>query len=127
MKLADELINESKLSALAMEAVHELQEGSFGSFAEKFGYALSYERDVSIAIQEDLQQSLFEIQSNQSAFALGQISTAVKFFQPSKSGLIAVVECQVSLNNGAAVLIELIISANGDEKHLTLEQISAAA
>jgi hypothetical protein len=51
----------------------------------------------------------------------------VKYFGPNNSGLLAVVECLALAENGAKVLVELIVTGNETERHVTLEQISVAA
>jgi hypothetical protein len=38
--------------------------------------------------------------------------------------LYALVECITPISQDAAVLVELVVSGEGDEKHITLEQIS---
>jgi hypothetical protein len=54
-------------------------------------------------------------------------TSTVKYFEPNDSGLFAVVECLALTDNGAKVLIELIVTDKQGEKHATLEQISVAA
>ncbi len=49
---------------------------------------------------------------------------AVKFFAPIDTGLFAVVECTVPIAGGSEVLLELIVGGKGEEKYITLEDIS---
>ena len=49
---------------------------------------------------------------------------AVRFFERNKSNVVAVIECLAPTENGAAVLVELVVSRKGVENHITLEDIS---
>jgi hypothetical protein len=51
----------------------------------------------------------------------------VKYFGPNDTGLFAVVECSIQVAEGATVLLELVVSGKGEEKHITLEDISGVA
>jgi len=52
---------------------------------------------------------------------------ATKYFAPNDTGLFAAVECTVPVADGAAVLLELIVAGKGEEKHITVEDISGVA
>jgi len=51
----------------------------------------------------------------------------VRYFAPNDTGLFAVVECTVLVDDGTAVLLELIVPGKGEEKHITVEDISGVA
>lgn len=92
--------------------------------AERFGYALAYDRDIALAIQQDFEQCLSEAESPSTPKST---SIQVKYFKPNDAGLYALVECVTAVNERANVLIELIVAGGGDEKYITLEQISYVA
>lgn len=57
----------------------------------------------------------------------GHPSVVVQYFAPNDTGLFAVVECTVLVDDGTAVLLELIVPGKGEEKHITVEDISGVA
>ena len=113
------------LVALGEEAVALLCRGDLDTLARRYGYALSFGRDPARAIRDDLTRSLSEVGATSLASAPPACSTSVKYFQPDGSNLRAVIECLVPTANGAELLVELVVSSTGEEKHVTLEQISA--
>jgi hypothetical protein len=54
-------------------------------------------------------------------------SIVVKYFGPNSAGLFAVVACNVPVANEAAVLLELIVAGDGEEKFISIEEISGVA
>lgn len=89
--------------------------------ANRFGYALSYDREPATAIEADFLRaaaSSYRVASNTHR------SIVVKYFKPNSTGLFAVVECTVPVAERAAVLLELIVAGKGEEKHITVEGIS---
>lgn len=127
MRLLAECITESDLVELGKEAVRLLAAGDLDSLATQFGYALAFGRDPSQAIEADLRQSLAEVNASSVDCAMPQPEPSVRFLQGATAGVVGVIECQVKTNTGSEILLELVLSVNGHEKHLTLEQISAAA
>jgi hypothetical protein len=127
MQLLESQTNASSLSAFGAEAVGLLCSGEFRALADRFGYALAFDREPAKAIEEDLATCLAEIQSNVFAPSNARPSATVKFFKPNATGLFAVVECPVPTENGAQLLVELIVTLAREHKHVTLEQISVAA
>ncbi|GAB3345369.1 hypothetical protein GCM10027359_28690 [Marilutibacter aestuarii] len=92
----------------------------------QFGYALAYDRDPATAIREELVLSLLDL----GASALGPPpaqAPAVSYFKPNDTGLFALVEQRIPTDNTGHVLLELIVSSQGSDKHVVLEQVSAAA
>jgi hypothetical protein len=51
---------------------------------------------------------------------------AVKYFEPNDTGLFALVECLAVADNGRRLLVELVVAGDGDVKHISLEDFSAA-
>lgn len=59
--------------------------------------------------------------------APGNSPIKVRYFEPNNiggTGLFTVVECYVPVADGAVVLLELVVFGNGEEKHITLEDIN---
>lgn len=92
--------------------------------ANRFGYALAYGREPAAAIKTDF---LGAAASPISIVSEAPPSIVVKYFEPNSTGLFAVVECTVPVADGAAVLLELIVTGTGEEKHITVEDISGVA
>ena len=113
------------LKALGAEAVGLLCGGDIGTLANRFGYALSYGRDTATAIRADLAQCLVRLGARSLAAAPGGSVRSVRFYEPNSSSLLAVIACLAPTDNGTAVLVELVVTSNGSEKHITLEDISA--
>ena len=116
----------TSLSALGVEAVRLLCSQDINGLATRFGYALAFDREPAVAIEEDLRSCLVELRAASLVPAPKQTST-VKYLEPNDSGLFAVVESLALTDNGAKVLVELIVTDKQGEKHITLEQISVAA
>jgi hypothetical protein len=123
MRLSPTQTDEKTLTKFGAEAVYLIKNRNFSELAERFGYALAYDRSVAQAIEEDFEQCLSEaeIQSSQNSSSI-----EVKYFKPNTVPLYAVVECITPINEEATVLIELVVTG-GDEKYITLEQISYVA
>ena len=98
-----------------------LMRHDYSGLANRFGYALSFDRAPSAAIEADFLSALASPNKIESC---AHPSIAVKYFAPNDTGLFAVVECTVPVAEGAAVLLELIVAGKGEEKHITLEDIS---
>lgn len=126
MKIAEAQATESALAQIGAEAVALFRKRDFQSLAERFGYALAFGRDLSAALEEDLATSLSEF--SEGAYELKyEPRIAVRRFSDNASNLYAVIECLEPVSDGRAVLLELVVTSTGEEKHVTLEQISAAA
>jgi hypothetical protein len=124
MKLLDAQVNAEALAEIGTDAVHLLRSGDIGTLANRYGYALSYGRDPATAIREDLRRCLSTIGAAALAAEPGLSVPTVVFHKSGSSNLLAVVECQVPADNGAAVLAELVVTTDGAEKHITLEDLS---
>lgn len=126
MQLSAHQIDEAQLTQLGLEATALIRAGDLAAAVARFGYALAQEREPSVALQEDLADCLAQLGAG--ALAPDQpIATIVRYLAENDSGLFAAVECRVPADNGSAVLVELIVTSKGAQKHLCLEQISAAA
>ncbi|WP_440224818.1 hypothetical protein ACQQ2N_06160 [Dokdonella sp. MW10] len=124
MTIVDGLPGVETLEAFGVEATRLLCEGDFATLAERFGYALAYDRDPAIAIREELACSLEEL----GATALGEAPSTpptVSWFEPNDTGLLALVEQRIPTDNGRDILLELILASNGTETGVYLEEVSA--
>jgi hypothetical protein len=126
MKLHDTQMNADSLAELGADAVHLLCRGDIGTLAGRFGYALSYGREPATAIREDLRSCLSKIGAASLATGATLPVPTVVFYKGDVSNLIAIVECQVPADNGATVLVELVVTTDGTERHITLEDVSDA-
>lgn len=124
MKIADGQGAPEALAAFCYEAAQLLCSGDFSALAQRFGYALAFERDPATAIRDDLSAILSEL----GASSLGPPLSlpCVSRLKPNDTALVASVEQRIPTNNGRHVLLELVVSAHAADRHLVLEQISAA-
>lgn len=126
MQISESQLQEAELVSLGAEAVRLLRSLDFSHLAAQFGYAVALGRDTAAAIREDMLAGFADLGAN-SLDAHRGLTTAVKYFQANGTGILASVECLVPTNNGSALLLELVVSADGETKYVTLEQLSAAA
>lgn len=126
MKLSPSEASEEVLAQQGRELVALLKRGEFGSVAERFGYALAFDRDPAVAIQDELASCVSEFQERELPDTSSAESVVVKYFNPNESNLFAVVECEFKEPQGCPVLAELIVTASGEERHVHLEQVSIA-
>ena len=124
MKLLPSQTDEVSLAAFGEEARALLIRRDYSGLANQFGYALAGDRAPSAAIEADF---LSAAASPHKVASGAHQPIAVKYFAPNDTGLFAVVECAVALAGGAAVLLELIVAGKGEEKHITVEEISGVA
>jgi hypothetical protein len=111
------------LAALGVEALRLLCDGNIADLADRFGYALTYQREPVRAIQDDLNSCLTELGATSLLPPLDS-TPKVKYFKPNDTGLLTVVECLALTDKGTRVLVELIVAGSDVEKHVTLEGIS---
>lgn len=121
MKLSSSQTDVESLTKFGQEAIALVAKHDFSALAQQFGYALSYGRNPAQAIESDFAQCIAEAESPSSDT---KQSIQVKYFKPNSVPLCALVECVTPVSQNAAVLVELVVSGEGEEKHITLEQIS---
>ncbi len=124
MQISDGQTDEAALPKMGYEAVRLLCSGEIRVLAARFGYALAFGREPEIAIREDLAECLRQFESQRPTLDVN-FSREVTFFQPNDTGLFALVSCVVPTSNGRDVLVELVVTSNGANKYVTLEDISA--
>ena len=101
-----------------------LMRHDYSGLANRFGYALTFDRPPAVAIKTDF---LSAVASPHNVHSDACPPTVVKYFAPNDTGLFAVVECIVPVAPGATVLLALIVTGTGEEKHITVEDISGVA
>ncbi|KFB66035.1 hypothetical protein [Candidatus Accumulibacter vicinus] len=126
MKLLPTQIDETSLTAFGEEARALLVRHDYAVLASRFGYALAYDRPPAAALEVDFMSAVASPIAVASGAYLPPAIT-VKYFSPNTTGLFAVIECPVPVADKAAVLLELIVSGEDEEKHITVEDISGVA
>ncbi|WP_266172035.1 hypothetical protein [Dyella subtropica] len=121
MLLTEDQTDQQSLLRIGAEAAALLVGRDFCALADRFGYALAYDRKVSDAIEVDLASCLAQADQELEQATPWQ---TVKYFKPNATNLFAVVEYVARMPEGPAVLVELIVSGDGSERHITLEDIS---
>jgi hypothetical protein len=112
--------------SLGAEALRLLCSENTAGLAARFGYALAYQREPARAIEDDLKVRLEEFGARALQPVLNP-APKVTYFKPNDTGLLAVVECRALADNGARVLMTLIVAGNDMEQNVTLEDISVVA
>ena len=100
--------------------------GITDALAASYGYALAYAREKAMAIGEDLGRCLVELGATSLAATDLPPNTKVKYCGPHDF-LYAVVECVLPTSGAGNVLLELVVTSKGQQKHVCLEDISALA
>mgnify|MGYP000846008731 CR=1 FL=1 len=126
MRLLPAQTDESSLIAFGEEARSLLVGRDYAGLASRFGYALAYDRPLAAALEADFMSAVASPITVASGAYLPPAIT-VKYFSLNTTGLFAVVECPVPVADKAAVLLELIVAGKGEEKHITVEDISGLA
>jgi hypothetical protein len=122
MRLLPKQTDEGALASFGKEAATMLMQRDYASLASRFGYALAYGRELAAAIEEDYKNAAatpFEATPDSLS------SVKVKYFAPNSSALFALVECVVPVAGKSAVLLELVVTGDAKEKHITIEDISS--
>ena len=121
VRLSAHALDVASLTAQGEAAGQLLADGAFDELAERYGYALAFERERAGAIRADTREALVSVGAT--GFSSDPASTRVSYFNQAGSGLFALIEVQIPVDSGNTILLELIVS--GDMPlHVTLEQIS---
>lgn len=124
MQIIDGRTDEVTLATIGCEAVQLLCADEIGVLAARFGYTLAFDRELEIAIREDLVKCLNQLEFSGLAMDV-EFGQEVTFFQPNDVGLFALIACDIPTINGRGILVELVVTSNGTDKYVTLEDISA--
>jgi hypothetical protein len=123
MRLEDNQLDEESLASFAVDAARLLCEENYPELASRFGYALAFDRVVAEALEQDLINCLREHEAQHLTKPLLQ-TQKVGYFKQNEIGLYALAEITLETNNRSKVLLELIITSNGNEKFICIEDIS---
>ena len=127
MQILDSQTDEPALAAFGVDAIRLLCAGDIATVADRYGYAVALGRDSSGAIRDDLASCLSEIHAASLLPAPAVTTASVKYFGQNDAGLFALVQAVAPAQNGAGILVELVVTATGTHMHVTLEQLSVAA
>ena len=116
--------NEASFLSFGREAVSLLEKRDFQSLADRFGYAVAADKSPRVAIEEDFRSCLAAFHASSEPRPSVPPSTVVKYFKPNSGNFFALIECVFTTPEGCPILVELIVSASGKDKHVFLEQIS---
>ncbi|HXC16547.1 MAG TPA: hypothetical protein VNV60_03810 [Holophagaceae bacterium] len=127
MKLLDNQSDDISLTGFGTEAVCLIKDQSYRELADRFSYALAFGKDPADAIRGDIDLCLQEAGDEAILSASSRPNISIKHFKPSNASPLAVVECFLPLSVGSGqMLVELVVTTDGLERHVTLEQISYA-
>lgn len=126
MKLLPNQTDVASLLRLGGEAVSLLERREFQSLADRFGYALAFGRSPAIAIEQDYKSCLAEFRASSESPIPVPPSMAAKYFKSNDANLFAMVECVFTAAEGCPILAEFIVTSSGEDKHITLEEVSLA-
>jgi len=125
MKSSEFETDPDTLATQTESAVRLLWNGEFAELAEKFGYALAFQKSPEEAIRDDLAACLAERNATTLVQTRLLPAARVKYFdQPGESGPVALIEYDLQADSGGEVLLELIVTHNGAGRSITIEQIS---
>lgn len=124
MKLPIERTNVESLSEYGRDAIALLCSGNVRELGARFGYALAYDRNPADALLEDTESCLGELRASRILGLAAGRAIVVEYFDPNDTGLFALVESPLVADNGADALLELIVTAEGRDRHITVEQLS---
>jgi hypothetical protein len=127
MQISDSQTDEISLAAFGVDAIQRLCAGDIAAVVDRYGYAIALGREPSDAIRDDLASCLDKVRAS-SLLPEPAITTAsVKYFVPNDSGLFALVQAVAPAENGAGILVELIVTTCERHMYVSLEQLSVAA
>jgi hypothetical protein len=128
MKLLDDQTDLASLFAFGAEAVLLIKAANYQKLADRFGYALAFGKEPSEVIEREIVTCLIAEGRHATIDQSAAAKISVKYFEPNNSSLFALVECFLPLvQDSGEILIELIVTSKGPDRHVCVEQISYAA
>jgi hypothetical protein len=128
MKISYDQTFQEPLAEFGLEVVSLFKDGNYAVVADRFGYALAYDRAPADALASDVSSCLTEEGRAVVIAQTGQPRISVKYFeQPNELALFGLVECSMPLEaDDGALLVELIVSTEKNNFHLWIEDVSYA-
>lgn len=108
-----------ELEEVGEKAASLLRKGCFEELTKKHGYALSFNRKDSDAVQEDLETELEQVCGN---IHNAELEVLIKHFDSNELILKSLIECDLKMQRQTGILVELILTTDGT---IYLEQISS--
>lgn len=125
MKISRDQTNQKPLADFGAELVQMIKDRSCDLIADRFGYAMAYERPLADAIATDIDRCLTDEGRSAIIDLTGEARIIIKHFEPNTANLSRLVECFLPLtNDDGELLAEIIVTAKNNEYWLTLEDVS---
>lgn len=123
MELLDGQCDEATLSAFGAEVSELIKLGQYRDLADRFGYAVAFERKEVEAIKEDIKRSLLE--AGEMATISKSVVPSIRVFcyKPDAKPFYAAVECTLPLENAAGELLVSLMVFATDRKRIVLEDV----
>lgn len=118
--------NEAALRNLACAAIELLVEGKLDLLAERFGYAVAFERKLVEAIRDDLAEALAKA-SGTKLLTVASSELSVVYYCENSTQLIAAIDCDLPTDGYEFVCVSFVVSGMKEDQFLTLEDISASS
>jgi hypothetical protein len=114
-------IDKDSLVKIGAEAVALFAKRDFQGLANRFGYAMAFDRDPALAIAADLESALSR---GEERAEQDEPSITVKYFKSNSLELIALVECVMLFDTKVPILIELIVNSLDEGMNIYLEDVT---
>lgn len=113
-------IDEAALSKFGKGEVAMVMRDDFESLASRFGYALAWDRKPAAALKADYERLASSPSKQNQAVGCpcGETLTTERH-----TPVFAIVECAIPLVEGAVVGMDLIVTSNGVEKDIAVEDV----
>jgi hypothetical protein len=129
MKITYNQTYQAPLTDIGAELVRMIKDRDYNLIAERFAYALAYDRPIAEAIASDIDFCLGgEGRSSVIGLAHEPRIQVSYFGQPNGSGLFGLVECFLQLDNDTGELLATLIITNEDQAYFAcLEDLAYVA
>jgi hypothetical protein len=119
--------DEAVLQGAGRKALELLCQQRFQGLADQFGYAVAFGRDTAQALADDFRALVSQKCPDLAAEVIAPGVVRVKWLSENSANLAAVIECFARMPNGIEILLELVVSKQGDGYYVSIEDISAVA
>lgn len=125
MRLSQDELGEDSLARFGREIVDMLVTEHYEELAQRYRYAMAHGRAMASALREDFQLAHANGRMVPRIADVPRPGVRVSYFAPNESNLFALIECFVTFINNTQVLVELIVSTDGSDYYLCVEDISS--